>query len=92
MISNIRIIHICPETNGCRKIFPHSLIFPDAFLTFGNKRIQTIFLDLFLSVQAKLLFHFQLHRKSVGIPSGLTGNHISLHGAVSGDHVLDDTG
>ena len=28
----------------------------------------------------------------MGIPSGLSGNHISLHGPVSGDHVLDDTG
>ena len=34
----------------------------------------------------------KLYRKSVGIPSGLTRNHIALHGAVSRDHILDNTG
>ena len=28
----------------------------------------------------------------MGIPAGLTRNHIPLHGAVSGDHILDHPG
>ena len=28
----------------------------------------------------------------MGIPSSLSGHHIALHGTVSGNHVLDDTG
>ena len=28
----------------------------------------------------------------MGIPAGLTGYHISLHGTVSGDHILNNTG
>src|SRR5699024_3430597 len=28
----------------------------------------------------------------VGIPSGLSWNHIAFHGPVSGDHILDNTG
>ena len=92
MISYIRIFHICPETNGSGKIFPHSFVFPHTFLTLIDKWHQSVFLDLVFSVQTKLLLHFQLYRKSVGIPSGLSGNHISLHGTVSGDHILDYTG
>ena len=92
IIGNIRVIHVRPETNGTGEIFPHSLIFPDALFTFVNERCQTVFLDLLLTVQTQHLLDFQFYGKSVSIPAGLTGNHISLHGTVSGDHILDGTG
>jgi len=43
-------------------------------------------------VQTQKLFYFQLNGKTMGIPSGFTRNHISFHGAITGDHILNDTG
>ena len=91
MVSNIWVIHICPETNGAGEILPHSFVFPDAFLTFVDKRYQTIFFDLLFAVQSQHLFYFQLNRKSVGIPSGFTRNHFPLHSMITWNHVLDYT-
>lgn len=92
IVGNIRVIHVSPETNGTGEIFPHSLVFPDALFTFVDERCQTVFLDLLLAIQTQQLLNFQLYGKSVGIPACLTGNHISLHGTVSGDHIFDGTG
>ena len=60
--------------------------------TFINKRNQTVFLYLLLTIQAKQLLYFKLYRETMGIPACLTRNHAALHCAVSGDHVFDDTG
>ena len=92
VISYIRMIHVGPETNGRRKILPHSLVFPDAFFTLLDKRLHTVSLDLFLAVKPELFLNLKLYRKSVSIPSGLTGNHVALHGTISGDHILDNAG
>ena len=92
MVSYIWVIHISPETNGTGEILPHTFVFPYAFLTFVDKRYQTIFLDLLLAIQSQHLFYFQLYRKSVGIPSGFTRNHFPLHGMVTRNHILDNTG
>ncbi len=92
MISHVRVVHVRPETNRAGEILPHTLIFPDRFLTFADKRIQTVLLDLLLAVQSQKLLHLQFHRQSVGIPPRLAGHHIALHGAVTGDHILDHTG
>ncbi len=91
IISNIRVIHISPETNGAGKILPHSLVFPDALFTFGDERIQTILLNLLFSVQSQKLFYFQLYRQSVGIPSCFSRYIVAFHGAVSRNHILDNT-
>ena len=92
MISNIRVIHICPESNGCGKVLPHALVFPDTFLTLGNKWRKTVFFNLFLAIQSKQLLYFKLHRKSMCIPACFSRNHVALHGTVSGNHILDNTG
>ena len=92
MIGYIGIIHISPEADLFGKILPHAFVFPYAFLTFFNERRDAVFLDLLLAVQAQKLLHLQLHRKPVGIPPGLPGHHIALHGAVTGDHILDCAG
>ena len=92
MIRNVRMFHIRPEAYGSGEILPHPLILPDTFLTVLNKRLQTVLFDLLLAVQPKLLFHFQFHRKSVCVPSGLSGNHISLHSTVTRNHILDYAG
>ena len=92
MISNIGIVHISPKTDCTGEILPHSLIFPYALFAFLYKGLQTVFLNLILTVNAKKLLNLYLYRKTMGIPSGLSGHHIPLHGAVSGYHILYDTG
>ena len=57
-----------------------------------DKWLETVFLDLLLAVQPQHLLHFQFDWKSVGIPSGLSRHVASLHGTVSRDHILDNTG
>ena len=92
MIGYVGIVHVGPEAHLFGEILPHALVFPHALLTLLDEGRDAVFLDLLLAVQTKRLFHFQLHRKSVGVPARFSGNHIALHGAVSGDHVLDGTG
>ena len=92
MIGHVGIIHVGPEANLTGEILPHALVFPYALLTLLDEGSDAVFLDLLLAVQTKRLFHLQLHRKSVGVPARFSGNHIALHGAVSGDHVLDCAG
>ena len=91
VIGYIGIVHIGPESNGVGEILPHALVLPDAFLTFLDERLQTVLLNLLLAVQSQLLLNFQLHRQAMSVPSGLSRHHISLHGPVSGNHVLDYT-
>ena len=92
IISYIWVFHICPETYGRGKIFPHSFILPDTFLTFVDKWFQTILLNLILSIQSQKLLNFQLNRQSMGIPSCLTRYHVTLHGTVSWNHIFNNTG
>ena len=92
MVGDVWIFHICPEAYCAGEVLPHALVLPDTLLTFVDERLQAVLLDLVLAVQAKSFLHLQLHRQTVGIPTRFSGHHVSLHGAVSGDHVLDDTG
>ena len=86
------MLHVSPEADSGREILPHSLVLPYTLLTFVNKRLQTVLLNLILSVQAESLLNFQLYRQAVGIPARFSGNHITFHCTVSGDHILDNTG
>ena len=92
VIGDVGIVHIHPEANGAGEAFPHALVLPDALFTLLDERLQTVFLDLLLAVQTQLLLHLQLDGETVGIPARLTGNHLALHGAVAGNHILDNTG
>ena len=86
------MLHISPETYCRRKIFPHAFVFPDTFFTLLDKWFHTIFFDLFFSVQPQFLFYFQLYRKAMGIPACFSRYHVSFHGTVTWNHILDDTG
>ena len=88
IISDIRVLHIRPKTNRVRKILPHALVFPNALLTPLDERLQAVFLDLFLAVQPQELFHLQLHRQAVRVPSCLTGHHAAFHRVITRDHIL----
>ena len=92
MIGDVGIIHIRPEAHGAGEILPHPLVLPDAFLALVDEGGEAVFLDLLLAVQPQKLLHFQFHRQAVGIPTGFPGHHVALHGAVAGDHILDDAG
>ena len=91
MIRNVRIIHVRPESDGRRKILPHSLVFPDALLAVLDKRLHAVLLDLLFTVKSKHLLYFQLYRQTMCIPSCLSRNHFPLHRLVTRDHILDDT-
>ena len=91
VVGHIRVVHIRPETDDAGEILPHRFVFPDTLLALLDKGRDAVFLDLLLALDADLLLDFQLHGKSVGIPSGLSGNLISLHRAVARHHVLDDS-
>ena len=92
VISHIGIVHVRPEAHFAGELFPHSLIGPDGFLALLDKRLDAIGFDLILSLDADLLLHFQLYRKAVGVPSGFSRDLLALHGMITRDHVLDDSG
>ncbi len=92
VISDIRILHIRPKTDGCREVFPHILVLPDTFLTVVNKAFQTVGFNLVLAVDSERLFDFKFDRQTMGIPSRLTGDMIALHRLITRDHILDNTG
>ena len=91
MIGYIRIIHVCPKADSKREILPHTLVFPNAFLTFFDKRFQTVLLYLLLAVKTEKLFNLKLNRETVGIPARLTRNLIALHCAITRNQVFDNT-
>ena len=84
------MIHISPEADRAREIFPHSFVFPYALFAFVYKGSNTVLLDLILSVKAEELFHLNLNGETVSIPAGFAGDIVALHGAVSRNHILDD--
>ena len=91
VIGDIRIVHIRPEAHDIREFPPHALVLPHGFLAFFDKRLNAVLFNLFLSVEAKLLLHLDLHRQAVRIPSGLSRNILAFHGMVAGNGILDDT-
>ena len=92
MVSYIWIIHISPETDFSGKFFPHSFVLPYRLFTFADKGIQTISFNLLFSVNSQLLLNLKLNRKTMGIPSCLTDNLMTLHCLISWNHILNNTG
>ena len=92
MVGYVRCIHISPEADCAREILPHTLIFPHAFLAVADEGFEAVFLNLLLAVDAEHLFNLKLNGETVSIPACLTGYHIALHCAVSGNHILDNSG
>ena len=86
------MIHVGPVAHTLAHALPFALVFPDRFFAFLDKGLHPVLLDLLLAVQAQQLFHFQLYRQAVGIPSGLAQHLFALHGLIPGDQVLDGPG
>ena len=91
-VGNVGVIHVGPVANDAGEVLPHSFVFPNTLFTFLDKGSQTVFFDLLFAVQTQLFLDFQLNGQTVGVPTGLTGYHVTLHGAVTGDHILNYTG
>ena len=89
VISNVRIVHIRPESYTVAHLLPLVAVFPNAFLTFFDEWLNAVFLDLGLAAYAELFFDLKLNGKSVGIPAALTKNVIALHNTVTENKVLD---
>ena len=92
LVGNVGMLHISPETNGVGEILPHTFVFPYALFTVFDEGLHSVLLDLLFSVQTQHFLYFQLNRKTVGIPACFTGNHFSLHGLVTRDHIFNNTG
>ncbi len=90
MVRDVGIIHIRPETDCSREILPHTLILPHGFLALFDKGLHAVLLDLLLAVEPQKFLNLKLDRKTMRIPSRLPRHHISLHGAVARNHILDD--
>ena len=92
VVGDVGVVHVSPEAHGVGEILPHALVLPDALFTFVDEGLQAVLLDLLLAVQTQQFLHLQLHGQAVGIPAGLAGHLIALHGPVTGDHILDNAG
>ena len=91
-VSNVGVFHISPETNCAGEVLPHSLVCPYRLLAMSDEGLKSVCLDLILAVDAKLLFNLKLNGETVSIPACLTKNASTLHGVVSGNHILDYSG
>ena len=92
MIGDVRMIHICPESDDIRELSPHTFILPDGFLALLDEGLYSVLFNCFLAFDTDDLFDLDLYRQSVCVPAGFSRNQFALHGVVSRDHVLDDSG
>ena len=92
MISYIWVVHVSPEANLAGEFLPHALVLPNGFLTLTDEWLDAVLLDLLLTVDAELFLNLKLNRKTVSIPACLTDDLVPLHGLISRDHILDNTG
>ena len=92
VIGDVGVLHVGPEAHVLGEILPQALVLPHALLALLNEGGNAIGLDLLLAVDVQQLFHFQLHGQAVGIPAGLAGDHLPLHGVEPGEQVLKGPG
>ena len=85
------MLHISPEADGAGEVFPHSFVFPNAFLAFIYKMSYAVLLYLIFSVKTEQFFNFYFNRKTVCVPAGFARNIIAFHGAVPRYHILDNS-
>jgi len=91
LIGDVGVFHVGPETNPVRHLLPFLLVLPHALLALVDKRLDTVTLDLRLTVDPERLFDFKLDRQAMGVPASLALHLEALHGLVARDDVLDDT-
>ena len=89
LIGDVGVLHVRPIPDAIGEAFPFALILPNALLALLDEFLDAIRLDLFLAVQAELLFHLQLHRQAVRVPPGLAQDIIAIHRLIAREEVLD---
>ena len=91
-VGNVGVIHVSPEANCAGEVLPHFLVIPYGLLTMSNERLKSVCFYLVLAVNAELLLNLKLNGQTVSIPTSLTKNSSALHGLVSGNHILNNSG
>ncbi len=89
---NIGMVYVNFIAHPFRHFPPKGLVFEHRLPAFLIEGGNAIFFDIPLVVQTQLLFHFDLHRQAVSIPSGLPPDLIALHGPVTADGILQCPG
>ena len=89
MVSDIRILHVDPESQPLGEPFPLLRVAKYAFKALMNERFDTVAFDLLLGMDAKLFGDFDFDRQSVRVPSGFAPAEISANGAVARKQILD---
>ena len=92
MIGNIGVVHIAPVTNCITHAAPFVGVLPDALLALFAEGFDAVTFDILLAVELQKLFNFDLNGKTLGVPTGFTVNNTALHGLVTGNNVLHNTG
>ena len=92
IIGNVGVLHVGPESDLTGELLPHALVLPDRLLALLDEGLHPVGFDLFLPVQTQFLLDRNLDGQAMGIPAGLPGNVLPLHGLVAGNHILDDPG
>ena len=85
---NVGVIHVDQVTHALGHFSPHLFVGEYGFFTLFVEGADSVGFDVLLSGHLQLLFHFDLHGQSVGIPAGLTVDRISLHGLVTAYRVF----
>ena len=90
-VGDVRMLHVSPEAYNVGKFFPHALVLPNGLTAFFDERLNAVFFNLLLAIDAESLFDLKLNRKAVCIPACLTENLFALHGLIARQHILDNT-
>ena len=89
LVGDVGVLHIRPKTDDVGELLPHRLIRPDRFAAFLDERLDAVFFDLFLAVDADRLLDLELHGQPVRVPARLAQNLLALHRLIARQHVLD---
>ena len=89
MVSNIRMIHVSPETNTVTHGTPFFFVSPNAFFTFCDEGFYAVIFNLRFAVQTQRFFNFQFNRQAVSIPTSFSQNFVAFHCFVTRDQVFD---
>ena len=90
-VSDVRMLHVHPISHEVAEVGPllcvhHHILSALRVVVFNADALADVFFG-----DAKLFFHAEFHRQTVGIPTGLALHLKSLHGFVTTEHVLDGT-
>jgi hypothetical protein len=92
VVGDIRVFHVRPVADAVGHLLPLVGVFPNGLLALFDKRLDSVFFDFLFAVNAELFFDFKFDGQTVSVPARFAQDVISLHGFVTRDNVLHDTG